>query len=325
MDKVSIIVPCYNEEQAVKTFYAEVKRIMDTLPEVATEYFFVDDGSEDGTLKEIKKLHSQNKYVQYISFSRNFGKEAAMYAGLEHATGDYVVIMDVDLQDPPELLPEMYYYVKQQEYDSVATRRVTRIGEPRIRSFFARCFYHIMNKISDVELMDGARDYRFMSRQYVNALLSLKEYNRFSKGLFGWVGFKTKWLEFENRERTVGETKWSFWKLFKYSLEGIVSFSEMPLYLSSIIGACMCGVSLVAIIFIIVRQLLFGGSAFGWPSLACIVIFIGGIQLLSVGILGLYFSKAYLEIKKRPIYIEKEICMEDVHENEKSTDINVNV
>lgn len=325
MDKVSIIVPCYNEEQAVELFYTEVQKVMNTIPEVVTEYIFIDDGSVDETLEKIKKMHNQDKWVRYISFSRNFGKEAAMYAGLEHASGDYIVIMDVDLQDPPELLPKMYYYVKKKEYDSVATRRVTRKGEPPIRSFFARQFYHIMNMISDVELMDGARDYRFMTRQYVNALLSLKEYNRFSKGLFGWVGFKTKWLEFENRERAVGETKWSFWKLFKYSLEGMVSFSEMPLYLSSVIGASMCGVSLVAIIFIIVRQLLFGGSAFGWPSLACIIIFIGGIQLLAVGILGLYFSKAYLEIKKRPIYIEKEICVEDMHENEKSTSVDVDL
>lgn len=309
METLTIIVPCYNEEQTVQIFYDTVEKVVKEIPDICIEYLFVDDGSKDRTLSELKKLHEKDKKAGYLSFSRNFGKEAAMYAGLSHATGDYVVIMDTDLQDPPALLPEMCRCIREEGYDSVATRRVTRKGEPPIRSFFARQFYRIMNKISDVELMDGARDYRMMTRQYVEALLSLKEYNRFSKGLFGWVGFRTKWLEFENVERVAGETKWSFWKLFQYSIEGIIAFSEVPLYVSSVIGTAMCGVSFIAILFIIIRQLLFGGSAFGWPSMACIVIFIGGIELLAVGILGLYFSKAYLEVKNRPIYIEKESCM----------------
>lgn len=311
MDKISVVVPCYNEEQAIQYFYEEIERVSKQMTNVSFEYIFVDDGSKDQTLSRIKDLCIVDAKVKFISFSRNFGKEAAMFAGLEKSTGDYVAIMDVDLQDPPSLLPEMYRTLTEENYDSIATRRVTRKGEPPIRSFFARRFYHIMNKISDVELVDGARDYRLMNRKYVDAVLSLKEYNRFSKGIFGWVGFKTKWLEFENVERVAGETKWSFWKLFKYSLEGIVSFSEMPLYIASILGAGMCGVALAAILFIIVRQLLFGGSAYGWPSMACIVILIGGIQLLSIGILGLYFSKAYLEVKHRPIYIEQETNCED--------------
>lgn len=311
MDKISVVVPCYNEEQAIQYFYEEIERVSKQMTNVSFEYIFVDDGSKDQTLSRIKDLCIVDAKVKFISFSRNFGKEAAMFAGLEKSTGDYVAIMDVDLQDPPSLLPEMYRTLTEENYDSIATRRVTRKGEPPIRSFFARRFYHIMNKISDVELVDGARDFRLMNRKYVDAVLSLKEYNRFSKGIFGWVGFKTKWLEFENVERVAGETKWSFWKLFKYSLEGIVSFSEMPLYIASILGAGMCGVALAAILFIIVRQLLFGGSAYGWPSMACIVILIGGIQLLSIGILGLYFSKAYLEVKHRPIYIEQETNCED--------------
>ena len=257
METLTIIVPCYNEEQTVQIFYDTVEKVVKEIPDIRIEYLFVDDGSKDHTLSELKKLHEKDKKVGYLSFSRNFGKEAAMYAGLSHAAGDYVVIMDTDLQDPPALLPEMCRCIREDGYDSVATRRVTRKGEPPIRSFFARQFYHIMNKISDVELMDGARDYRMMTRQYVEALLSLKEYNRFSKGLFGWVGFKTKWLEFENVERVAGETKWSFWKLFQYSIEGMIAFSEVPLYVSSVIGTAMCGVSFIAILFIIIRQLLF--------------------------------------------------------------------
>ncbi len=306
MKKITVIVPCYNEEQALHYFYEEMERVAAQMPENTFEYLFVDDGSRDGTLAVMRELCAKDARVRYVSFSRNFGKEAAIYAGLTHATGDYVAIMDADLQDPPSLLPEMYRAVTGEGYDSAATRRVTRKGEPPIRSFFARRFYALMNKISDVELMDGARDYRLMNRKYVDALLSLQEYNRFSKGLFGWVGFRTKWIEFENVERIAGETKWSFWKLFKYSLDGIVAFSSTPLYLSSIIGAGMCGVAMLAIVFIIVRQLLFGGSAYGWPSMACIVILIGGLQLLCIGILGLYLSKAYLEVKHRPVYIVKE-------------------
>lgn len=320
MDQLSIIVPCYNEEQTVELFYTEVEKMVQYMPDIQTDYLFVDDGSTDRTLEKVKELHVKDKRVKYISFSRNFGKEAAMYAGLEHVSGEYAVIMDADLQDPPMLLPEMLRIIREEQYDSVATRRVTRKGEPQIRSFCARQFYHIMNKISDVELMDGARDYRFMTRKYVNAVLSLKEFNRFSKGIFGWVGFRTKWLEFENQERSAGETKWSFWKLVQYSLQGIVSFSETPLYIASVLGGGMCGVALLAIIFIIVRQLLFGGSAFGWPSMACIVILIGGIQLLSIGILGLYFSKMYLEIKHRPIYIMSETCIE-LERKEKTDEI----
>lgn len=306
MEKITIIVPCYNEEQTIHYFYEEMERVAAQMSQNTFEYLFVDDGSKDGTMRCIRELREKDERVKFVSFSRNFGKEAAIYAGLTHASGDYVAIMDADLQDPPALLPEMYRAVTEEGYDSAATRRVTRKGEPPIRSFFARCFYRLMNRISDVELMDGARDYRLMSRQYVDALLSLGEYNRFSKGLFGWVGFKTKWFEFENVERIAGETKWSFWKLFKYSLDGIVAFSSTPLYISSILGAGMCGVALLAIIFIIVRQLLFGGSAYGWPSMACIVILMGGLQLLCIGILGLYLSKAYLEVKHRPIYIAKE-------------------
>ena len=306
---ITLIIPCYNEEPALPYLYKELNNVTEKMNKYDFEFLFVNDGSKDKTLYVLKDYAQKDSRVTYISFSRNFGKEAAMYAGLSHAAGDYVVIMDTDLQDPPALLPEMCRYIREEGYDSVATRRVTRKGEPPIRSFFARQFYRIMNKISDVELMDGARDYRMMTRQYVEALLSLKEYNRFSKGLFGWVGFRTKWLEFENVERVAGETKWSFWKLFQYSIEGIIAFSEVPLYVSSVIGTAMCGASFIAILFIIIRQLLFGGSAFGWPSMACIVIFIGGIELLAVGILGLYFSKAYLEVKNRPIYIEKESCM----------------
>lgn len=306
MKKITVIVPCYNEEQALHYFYEEMERVAAQMPENTFEYLFVDDGSRDGTLAVMRELRAKDARVRYVSFSRNFGKEAAIYAGLTHATGDYVAIMDADLQDPPSLLPAMYRAVTEEGYDSAATRRVTRKGEPPIRSFFARRFYTLMNRISDVELMDGARDYRLMNRKYVDALLSLQEYNRFSKGLFGWVGFRTKWIEFENVERIAGETKWSFWKLFKYSLDGIVAFSSTPLYLSSILGAGMCGVAMLAIVFIIVRQLLFGGSAYGWPSMACIVILIGGLQLLCIGILGLYLSKAYLEVKHRPVYIVKE-------------------
>lgn len=310
MNKITVVVPCYNEEQSLHFFYEEMEQVAAEMKENTFEYLFVDDGSKDCTLECIKELKEKDEKVRYVSFSRNFGKEAAIYAGLYHASGDYVAIMDADLQDPPSLLPEMYRAVTEEGYDSAATRRVTRKGEPPIRSFFARRFYHIMNKISDVELMDGARDYRLMNRAYVNALLEMGEYNRFSKGLFGWIGFKIKWLEFENVERVAGETKWSFWKLFKYSLDGIVAFSSMPLYMASWLGASMCGVSLFAILFIIVRQLMFGNSVAGWPSMVCIIILIGGLQLLSIGILGLYLSKTYLEVKHRPIYIAREAYTE---------------
>ncbi len=313
MDTITVVVPCYNEEKALPFFYEEIQKVKAMMPQVKIGLLLIDDGSKDKTLDEFKKLKKKDPSVEYISFSRNFGKEAAIYAGLKNAKGNFVAIMDADLQDPPALLPQMYAAITEEGYDSAATRRVTRKGEPPIRSFFARKFYRIMNKISDVELMDGARDFRLMNRKYVNALLSLEEYNRFSKGLFGWVGFKTKWIEFENVERVAGETKWSFWKLFKYSLEGIVAFSEAPLYIASIMGAAMCGVGFIAMIFVIIRQLIFQNSAYGWASMVCIILLLGGIQLLCIGILGLYFSKAYLEVKKRPIYIsaEESLCEEE--------------
>ncbi|MCI5493253.1 MAG: glycosyltransferase family 2 protein [Lachnospiraceae bacterium] len=309
--KISVIVPCYNEAEALPYFYEEMNRIADGMQENDFEILFINDGSRDATLDEMKQLAARDARVKYISFSRNFGKEAAIYAGLKHADGDLVAIMDADLQDPPSLLPQMYHAVMEEGYDSAATRRVTRKGEPQIRSFFARQFYKLMNKISDTDIVDGARDFRLMNRPFVNALLELGEYNRFSKGLFGWVGFQTKWIEFENVERVAGETKWSFWKLLAYSIEGIVAFSTKPLAIASYMGVGMCGVGALAIIFVIVRQLLFGGSAFGWPSLVCIILFLGGLQLLCIGILGTYLSKTYLEVKHRPIYICKETNLPD--------------
>lgn len=301
--KLSSIVPCYNEEEALSYFYQEIDRISKEMQEVEFEILFVNDGSKDKTLDIIKEMAQKDERVKYLSFSRNFGKEAAIYAGLKNATGDLVAIMDADLQDPPALLPEMYHAIVNEGYDSVATRRVTRKGEPPIRSFFARMFYRMMNKLSKTEIVDGARDFRLMNRPFVNALLELGEYNRFSKGLFGWVGFRTKWIEFENVERVAGETKWSFWKLFLYSIEGIVAFSTAPLSIASVMGIISCGLGGIAILFVIGRQLLFGGSAFGWPSMVCIILFLGGIQLLCIGVLGSYLSRTYLEVKKRPIYI----------------------
>jgi glycosyltransferase involved in cell wall biosynthesis len=320
MAKISIAVPCYNEESTIEIFYQEMLKIEGLMPSYDFEYIFIDDGSKDSTLKVLSSLHQRDGRVKYISFSRNFGKESAIYAGLSNSTGDYTAVMDVDLQDPPSLLPEMMSYIIDEHYDSVATRRVDRKGEPVIRSFFARRFYHLINKISDIELVDGARDYRLMTRKFVDAVLSLSEYNRFSKGLFEWVGFKTKWIEFNNVERSAGETKWSFWKLFKYSIEGIMAFSTLPLYLSSLFGAVMCFVSFIFITFIIVRQLCFGGSAPGWPSMVCIITLIGGIIMLCIGVLGMYLSKMYLEIKKRPLYISKEECLsDDSHGESKET------
>ncbi len=304
--KLTAIIPCYNEESALRYFYEEMERVMRSMPQVDFELLFVNDGSKDNTLEQIKALSVRDERVKYISFSRNFGKEAAIYAGLKHSDGDLTAIMDADLQDPPSLLPRMYQAIVEEGYDSVATRRVNRKGEPPIRSFFARNFYRLMNRISKTDIVDGARDYRLMNRAFVNALLEMGEYNRFSKGLFGWVGFETKWLEFENVERVAGETKWSFWKLFLYSIDGIVAFSTMPLSIAAFFGVMMCLVAAGAILFIIIRQLLYGGSAFGWPSMVCIIMFLGGIQLLCMGILGSYLAKTYLEVKKRPIYICKE-------------------
>ncbi|MDD6572827.1 MAG: glycosyltransferase family 2 protein [Thermoflexaceae bacterium] len=308
MELISVIVPCLNEQEALPYFYKEIGMVAEDFKKknVEMEFIFIDDGSTDATLETIKTYAKEDARVHYVSFSRNFGKESAIYAGLEAAKGDYAVLMDADLQDPPALLMEMYTAITQEGYDSVATRRVTRKGEPPIRSLFARIFYKLMNKISDIDLVDGARDYRLMKRVMVDAILSMSEYNRFTKGIFGWVGFKTKWIEYENTERVAGETKWSFWKLFKYSLEGIIGFSTMPLMLASWLGVFMCLFAVVAIIFVIVRQLLFGGSAFGWPSMVCIIAMFSGIQLFCIGILGQYLSKTYLESKKRPIYIAKE-------------------
>lgn len=310
MKKITVIVPCYNEEEALHYYYEEMSRVMTLMKNYDFELLFVNDGSKDHTLEGIKELAHKDERIRYVSFSRNFGKEAAMFAGFENSTGDYVCLMDADLQDPPKLLPEMVKAIEEEGYDSVATRRVTRQGEPPIRSFFARMFYKMMNKISDTELMDGARDYRLMTRQFVDSLLEMKEYNRFSKGLFGWVGYKTKWIEFENVERIAGETKWSFWKLFIYAIDGIVAFSTAPLAIASVIGMLMLFVAFFFIIFIIVRTLLFGDPVSGWPSLVCIITLIGGIQIFCVGILGQYLSKVYLETKSRPIYIIKESNIE---------------
>ena len=306
MEKITVIVPCYNEEEVLPLFYQEVTRVAGLMGEYTFEFLFVDDGSKDGTMKVLREIAAQDDRVKYVSFSRNFGKEAAMYAGFTHASGDYVAVMDADLQDPPALLPEMMAAIREEGYDSVATRRVTRKGEPPIRSFFARCFYKLMRRISKTEMVDGARDYRLMTRQFVNSLLELGEYNRFSKGLYGWVGYKTKWLEYENVERAAGETKWSFWKLLLYSIEGIVAFSAAPLAIAAVSGIICCILAFLFIAFIVVRTLMFGDPVAGWPSLVCIILLIGGLQLLSIGILGEYLAKTYLEVKNRPIFICKE-------------------
>ena len=304
----SAVIPCYNEGENVPDIYKAILKNGAFFKErsIELEIIFVDDGSEDETSLEVKKLIDLDKRVHLISLSRNFGKEAAIYAGLENSKGDYTAIMDADLQDPPELLPDMFKAVLDEGFDCAATRRVSRKGEPPIRSFFARMFYRLMRKISKTEIMDGERDYRLMNRTMTDAIVSMREYNRFSKGIFGWVGFKTKWLEFENVERQKGETKWSFWGLFKYSLEGIMGFSTLPLAVASVVGIFFCIISFLAIIFIIIRTLVFGDPTSGWPSMACIIIFVGGIQLFCVGIVGQYLSKVYLEVKERPIYIVRE-------------------
>lgn len=308
---ISVVVPCYNEQGALPFYYDKMKEVMALLPELSFEIIIVDDGSTDGTLETAKQLAKSDERIRYISFSRNFGKEAAMYAGLKNVSGKYTAIMDADLQDPPEMLPKMYRVITEEGYDAVGTRRVTRKGEPPVRSFFARKFYKIMSRISKANMVDGARDYRLMNRKYVDALLSLGEYNRFSKGLFGWVGFKVKWLEFENVNRIAGETKWSFGQLFLYSLDGIVAFSNVPLYMASIAGIGSFIAAIAAMIFIIVRRLVFGDPVAGWASTVVIILFIGGIQLLSIGILGLYLSKLYLEAKNRPIYLLDETNIKD--------------
>ena len=311
MDKISIIVPCYNEEKSLPLFYDELQKNITKFPEnVNFEFIFVNDGSNDNTLEIIKNLLKDDSRVKYVSFSRNFGKESAIFAGLEHATGDFVTLMDADLQDPPALLLEMYKSVKEEHYDAVGTRRTTRKGEPIIRSFFARMFYKLINKMSKIKMVDGARDYMFMSRQVVDAVLSLQEYNRYSKGLFSFVGFNVKWIEYENVKRVAGETKWSFWKLFSYALEGITAFSTTPLIFSSFLGLLFCIVSFILILVIIGKTLILGDPTSGWPSMVCIIFMVSGIQLFSLGIIGQYLSKTYLEVKKRPIYIVKETNIE---------------
>lgn len=319
MKLLTVIVPCYNEEESLPIFYEEIKKVAENFKKekVDFEFLFINDGSSDKTLEILRELSKKDKRVRYISFSRNFGKEAAMYAGLEHSRGDYVTLMDADLQDPPALLKEMYEIITKEDYDCVGTRRVTRKGEPPIRSFFARCFYKLINKISKTEMVDGARDYRLMTRQMVNSILEMKEYNRYSKGLFSFVGYKTKWLEYENVERVAGETKWSFWKLLIYALDGIIAFSTAPLWVSVFIGIIFCLISFIAIIVIIVKTLVWGDNVGGWPSMVCILFFLSGIQLFCIGLLGAYLSKTYLETKKRPIYIVKENENDRILYNEK--------
>ena len=307
MEKISVIIPCYNEEKTIPLFYNEIEKVRRTdFENIEFEYIFVDDGSKDKTLDIIKKLHDNDTRVKYISFSRNFGKEAAMLAGMEKSEGDFVTLMDADLQDPPSLLKKMYDLIEIEGYDMVATRRITRKGEPLIRSFCARVFYKLINKMSDIQMIDGARDYRLMKRCVVESILKLKEYNRYSKGIWNYVGYKTKWIEYENIERIAGKTKWSFGKLFKYGMEGITAFSTAPLVIVSFIGILFCIISLVLILVIILKTIIYGDPTSGWPSLVCIIFLVSGIQLFSLGIIGQYLSKIYLEVKARPIYIIKE-------------------
>ena len=306
MARISIVVPCYNEEAALPLFYQEVCRVAGEMAPVEFEFLFVDDGSRDGTLPLLRQLAAQDARVRFLSFSRNFGKEAGMLAGLQHAKGDFVALMDADLQDPPALLPDLYRAVTEEGYDCAATCRTTRQGEPPIRSFFAKLFYKLINRISDADIVDGARDYRLMRRSVVDAILSLGEYNRFSKGIFGWVGFRTKWVPYENVERAAGETKWSFWKLLLYSLEGIVAFSTAPLAIASVLGTLLCFGSAVAIVVVVCKTLLFGDPVGGWPSMMCVLLFFSGVQLFCTGILGQYLAKTYLETKRRPVYLVRE-------------------
>ena len=303
---LSVVVSCYNEEESIPLFYKEICRVAREMDYINFEFIFVNDGSSDKTLEIVKKLNKKDKRVRYVSFSRNFGKEAAMYAGLEASLGDYVTLMDADLQDPPSMLEEMYKLIVDEGYDCVGTRRVTRKGEPPIRSFFARQFYKIINKLSDIEMVDGARDYRIMTRQMINSIVKMREYNRYSKGLFSFVGYKTKWIEYENVERVAGETKWSFWKLFMYAIDGITAFSTKPLVMSAFVGFLFCIISFIMILVIIVKTLLYGDPVGGWPSMVCIIFMVSGIQLFCMGIMGQYLAKTYLETKNRPIYIVKE-------------------
>ena len=305
MKKISVIIPCYNEEEAVPLFYEAFMKETAGMP-VEFELMFVNDGSRDKTLEAFRALRERDERVHYISFSRNFGKESAMFAGMEAVTGDYVAIMDVDLQDPPALLKDMLRGIEEEGYDCVASRRVTRKGEPPIRSFFARMFYRLINKISKTEIVDGARDFRLMTRQMVDSILEMREVSRFSKGLFGWVGYNTKWLEYENVERVAGETKWSFWKLFLYSIDGIIAFSTAPLALASVLGVAFCFIAFIMLLFFFFKTILVGDPVAGFPATICIILLLGGIQLFCIGILGQYLSKTYLESKRRPIYIVKE-------------------
>ena len=301
-----MVVPCFNEEEALPVYYREMCKVMKNMSDVEFELLFVDDGSKDATLAFLKGLNETDARCRYLSFSRNFGKEAALYAGLKNAQGDYVATMDVDLQDPPGLLPEMYRILVEEDYDSVATRRSTRTGEPRIRSFLSESFYKFINSISKTEIVNGARDYRLMKRKMVDAVLGMSEYNRFSKGIFEWVGFRTKWLEFQNVGRCAGETKWSVKKLFFYSLEGITGFSVAPLSLAAVVGVLFCLLAFFMILVIVVRTVIWGDPVSGWPSLACIIFMVSGIQLFCTGIVGQYLSKTYLETKHRPIFILKD-------------------
>ena len=303
---ISIIIPCFNEEESLPLFYAEMEKIKQQTKE-GFEYIFVNDGSKDRTLQLLRDLNQADRNVHYLSFSRNFGKEAALYAGLQHATGDYVTVMDADLQDPPALLIQMKNMLDENaEWDCVGTRRTTRKGEPQIRSFFAKMFYKLINKISQVEMVDGARDFRLMRRQMVDAVLEVSEYNRFSKGIFAWVGFKTEYLEYKNVERVAGQTSWNFWQLFNYSLEGIINFSDAPLTIAFVGGVVACLLAFFLIIIVIIRTLIFGDPTSGWPSMISIILFLGGFQLLTIGILGKYIGKIFMETKKRPIYVIKE-------------------
>lgn len=311
MQKLSLIIPCYNEEEALPFFYAEVDKISALLTKYEVEMLFVNDGSKDKTLDVIKELAEKDKRVKYLSFSRNFGKESAMYAGFCNVTGDLVAVMDADMQDPPSLLPKMLQIIEEEGYDSVATRRVTRKGEPKIRSFFARMFYKLMGKISDVDLVDGARDFRLMKRKMVDAIVAMSETNRFSKGIFGWIGFKTYWLEYENVKRVAGQTKWSFWGLFKYSMEGITNFSDAPLQVASWSGLFFTLIAVVSLLVVFIRALCFGDKVAGWPSTICIILFVGGVQLFCLGMIGQYIAKIFRETKKRPIYIVSETNVDE--------------
>ncbi|MEG0268468.1 MAG: glycosyltransferase family 2 protein [Carnobacterium sp.] len=307
IDRITIVVPCFNEEAALPLFYEELENTRKNLTQADIEYIFIDDGSQDQTLNVIKKLANKDQErVRYLSFSRNFGKEAALYAGLQHATGDYIAVMDADLQDPPELLPEMLSMLREKTYDCIGTRRVTRDGEPPVRSFFSKQFYKWMNRISDTEFIDGSRDYRLMTKRMVEAVLSVSEVNRFSKGIFSWVGFDTYYLSYNNKERIAGETSWSFWGLFNYSLDAIINFSDLPLTFASFVGLLSFFISILFLIFIVIRALIFGDPTAGWPSLVTITLAIGGLQLFCLGIVGKYLGKTYLETKKRPLYIVKE-------------------